>query len=63
VGVPSPFRVLICALNFPEQEQRGQFVGDADWDYIAAVKRAVGIPVILNGNISSKADADRAMQV
>jgi tRNA-dihydrouridine synthase 1 len=35
------------------KEQRGTKVGDADWTHIAAVKRAVGIPVVANGNVST----------
>ena len=41
---------------------RAQFYsGQADWSYIERVKQAVTIPVIGNGDIQNKADADRMM--
>ena len=43
------------------KEQRGNLSGDADWEAIAACKRAVGIPVILNGNISQFEDVEVAL--
>ncbi len=43
------------------KEQRGAKVGDADWDAIAAVRKAVGIPVIANGNIRCFEDIERCM--
>jgi nifR3 family TIM-barrel protein len=35
------------------------YSGRADWSVIAAVKRAVGIPVIGNGDVATRADAER----
>jgi len=37
------------------------FSGTADWPAISAVKRAVGIPVLANGDIRTVADARRAL--
>jgi nifR3 family TIM-barrel protein len=39
------------------------YAGQADWAAIGAVKRAVMIPVIANGDISSAADARRCLAV
>jgi len=38
------------------------FKGQADWDAIAAVKRALTIPVIANGDVNSAADALRCLE-
>lgn len=40
-----------------------QHEGAADWSVIAAVKAALSIPIIANGNIRCKADADECMRV
>lgn len=38
-----------------------QFTGAPDWDIIKKVKSSVSIPVVANGGIGSKADADRCL--
>ena len=50
------------AVHGRRREQR-HHEGPADWDQIAAVRRALGIAVIANGNVRTRADAERAIAV
>lgn len=51
----------LIAVHGRTREQKGKTAPPADWNAIRAVKRAVGIPVIANGNVRCLNDADNAI--
>jgi nifR3 family TIM-barrel protein len=52
----------VCAIAVHARTRSQQYSGRADWSVIAAVRRAVKIPVIGNGDVASGADALRMVE-
>lgn len=52
----------VVAVHGRTKEQRGAKTGDASWEHIKRVVQAVGVPVIANGNIKNRQDADACMR-
>lgn len=51
----------LLAVHGRTREQRDTAATRADWDQIRAVKQALSIPVLANGNVRNLADADACM--
>jgi tRNA-dihydrouridine synthase B len=54
--------VGVAALALHARTRQQAYTGQANWDHIAAVKRAVGIPVIGNGDVTDAATALRRLR-
>jgi tRNA-dihydrouridine synthase B len=52
----------VALLSIHGRTREDGYTGDADWDVIAALVRAVSVPVIANGDIFGVADADRVLE-
>lgn len=51
----------VIAVHGRTREQKGRDVPPADWGIIKAVREAVSVPVIANGNVRCLSDANRAI--
>ncbi|HEY3452598.1 MAG TPA: tRNA dihydrouridine synthase DusB [Myxococcales bacterium] len=52
----------VCAVAVHGRTRAQAYSGKADWSVIAAVKRAVKVPVVGNGDVKSRADAERVVR-
>lgn len=51
----------VCAIAVHARTRAQAYSGKADWSVIAAVKQAVKVPVIGNGDVKCRADGERMM--